>query len=223
MSDYKVTDTELTAVADAIRSKGGTEAQLEWSSGFVSAIGAISTGTTPTGNINITDMQSTDVSAYATAQVVDADLVAGNIKKDVNILGIVGTYEASGNNVNHEELTPLHFDINNGFVSSGTWYNSGSTSYSDVYSVTAGENYIIHLGGTVGSRFRVMLSTTDPALATGNIEGLSIVDESNPSKYEILTVNAKMVVPAFTGFLTIMKDNTGTTNLKTYVLKFNEQ
>jgi hypothetical protein len=51
---------------------------------------------TPTGNINITDTQITDVSAYATAQVVDADLVAENIKKDVNILGVVGSYEGSG-------------------------------------------------------------------------------------------------------------------------------
>ena len=50
----------------------------------------------PSGNINITDMQSTDVSAYATAQIVDADLVAGNIKKDVDILGVTGTYEGSG-------------------------------------------------------------------------------------------------------------------------------
>lgn len=47
----------------------------------------------PTGNINITDMNQTNVAAYATAQVVDADLVAGNIKKDVNILGITGTFE----------------------------------------------------------------------------------------------------------------------------------
>lgn len=44
MSQYVVTDTELTAVADAIRSKGGTEADLEWPSEFVSAIGAITTG-----------------------------------------------------------------------------------------------------------------------------------------------------------------------------------
>lgn len=51
---------------------------------------------TPTGNINITSTAQTDVSAYATAQVVDADLVAGNIKKDVDILGVVGTYEGSG-------------------------------------------------------------------------------------------------------------------------------
>lgn len=50
----------------------------------------------PTGNINITTTNQTNVKDYATAQVVDADLVAGNIKKDVNILGVVGTYEGSG-------------------------------------------------------------------------------------------------------------------------------
>lgn len=53
-------------------------------------------GVTPTGNINITSTAQTDVSAYATAQVVDDDLVASNIKKDVDILGVVGTYEGGG-------------------------------------------------------------------------------------------------------------------------------
>lgn len=49
---------------------------------------------TPTGNINITDTAETNVTAYATAQVVDENLVAGNIKKDVTILGVTGSYEA---------------------------------------------------------------------------------------------------------------------------------
>lgn len=48
----------------------------------------------PTGKKSITDMTETDVSAYATAQVSDENLVAGNIKKDVTILGVTGTYEA---------------------------------------------------------------------------------------------------------------------------------
>ena len=48
----------------------------------------------PTGKKEITDTEETDVSAYATAQVVDANLIAGNIKKDVTILGVTGTYEA---------------------------------------------------------------------------------------------------------------------------------
>lgn len=47
----------------------------------------------PTGKKSITDMTETDVAEYATAQVVDANLVAGNIKKDVTILGVTGTLE----------------------------------------------------------------------------------------------------------------------------------
>lgn len=42
--DYKVTDTELTGIANAIRTKGGTQAQLEFPTGFETAIGNISSG-----------------------------------------------------------------------------------------------------------------------------------------------------------------------------------
>ena len=44
MSNYLVTDTDLTSVADAIRTKGGTSAQLTFPAGFVSAVEAIETG-----------------------------------------------------------------------------------------------------------------------------------------------------------------------------------
>lgn len=44
MADYLTTDTDLTTVADAIRTKGGTSAALEWPSGFASAIATIPTG-----------------------------------------------------------------------------------------------------------------------------------------------------------------------------------
>ena len=47
-----------------------------------------------TGKKEITGTAEVDVTAYATAQVVDANLVAGNIKKDVVILGVTGSYEA---------------------------------------------------------------------------------------------------------------------------------
>lgn len=43
---YIVTSEELTDVADAIRTKGGTSAALVWPSGYVDAIGAISGGST---------------------------------------------------------------------------------------------------------------------------------------------------------------------------------
>lgn len=44
MSNYLVTDTDLTSVANAIRTKGGTSAALEFPFGFVSAVQAIPTG-----------------------------------------------------------------------------------------------------------------------------------------------------------------------------------
>ena len=53
-------------------------------------------GSTPTGKKEITSTAEVNVASYATAQVVDADLVASNIKKDVDILGVVGSYEGGG-------------------------------------------------------------------------------------------------------------------------------
>ena len=44
MADYLVTDTELTSIADAIRTKGGTSAALTFPAGFVSAVNDIPAG-----------------------------------------------------------------------------------------------------------------------------------------------------------------------------------
>lgn len=46
----------------------------------------------PSGSINITSTEEIDVSEYATAQIVDANLKAENIKEGVIILGITGEY-----------------------------------------------------------------------------------------------------------------------------------
>lgn len=46
----------------------------------------------PTGKLSITGTAEVDCSEYATAQVSDANLTAGNIKKDVTILGVTGSY-----------------------------------------------------------------------------------------------------------------------------------
>jgi len=129
MADYLTTDTELTSVADAIRSKGGTSASLVYPSGFVSAIQAISTGTdvsdttAAAGDVrtgkyfytaagvkaqgSIADQAAQTITPGTTDQTIaagkylagaqtikgDADLVAGNIKKDVTIFGVTGTFE----------------------------------------------------------------------------------------------------------------------------------
>lgn len=87
--------SKIQALITAANAKTGeTDATL--TDAVQSLVDGYGGGITPTGNINITDTNVTDVTNYATAQVVDADLIASNIKKDVNILGVVGTFEGGG-------------------------------------------------------------------------------------------------------------------------------
>ena len=74
--DSSQLDSDLTSIANAIRAKGGTSAQMAFPAGFVSAVQAIPAGTTPTGTkqISITQNGTTteDVTNYASAQITVA-------------------------------------------------------------------------------------------------------------------------------------------------------
>lgn len=71
--DSSQLDADLTSVANAIRTKGGTSASLAFPADFVSAVQAIPTGTTPTGTKQISITQNgtitEDVAAYANAEI----------------------------------------------------------------------------------------------------------------------------------------------------------
>lgn len=67
----------------------------------INVTGNYNKSASPTGNINITSVEETDVYNYATAKVVDANLKAENIKNGVIILGITGEY--TGENEETEE------------------------------------------------------------------------------------------------------------------------
>lgn len=69
--------------------------------------GTVNEGINPSGNINITDTQSTNVTNYATAQVVDANLVASNIKDGVSILGVTGEVVEANLELNTEFYSPI--------------------------------------------------------------------------------------------------------------------
>ena len=74
MSNYLVTDTDLTSVADAIREKGGTSAALEFPDGFVDAIDDIETGggdtnpTAPENDVIFIDYDGTIRYSYTAAE-----------------------------------------------------------------------------------------------------------------------------------------------------------
>ena len=73
-------------------------------------------GAQPTGKKEITSTAEVNVANYATAQVVDADLIAGNIKKDVDILGVVGSYEAAASDFSTAEVTLVNSGMNTTFL-----------------------------------------------------------------------------------------------------------
>lgn len=78
MSNYLATDTDLTAVADAIRTKGGTSASLAFPAGFVSAIADIPTGGGSTepkqiNDVNFFDYDGTIVYNYKAADFLALD------------------------------------------------------------------------------------------------------------------------------------------------------
>lgn len=76
MSKYFVDGQDLSDIADAIRTGLATTASLEFPDDFVTGIGNISGGTTPTGektiNISANGTTTEDVTNYATAKVVAA-------------------------------------------------------------------------------------------------------------------------------------------------------
>lgn len=95
--------------------------------------GTLVKGITPSGKKTITSTAETDVTNFATAQVVDDNLVASNIKKGVSILGITGTFEATLPTLNAPTISLSNSTVtitnpvtNGSFVSGYDVYKNGT-------------------------------------------------------------------------------------------------
>lgn len=80
MADYLVTDTELTNIANAIRTKGGTNSSLSFPTGFVNAIGNITTSSEPakSNDVNFYDYDGTIVYSYSAADFAQLSAMPAN-------------------------------------------------------------------------------------------------------------------------------------------------
>lgn len=163
-------------------------------------------GITPTGTINITDTSLTDVSDYANAQVVDADLIASNIKKDVNILGVTGTFEGGGSTPT-KGFVPTAWD-SAGNVTSGVWYGSTMPERAiGVYNDDSQTSYTKNLGSVDISGLQ-----TIPKYAFAFCRKLSAVNFSD----ELTTIDNFGF--SRTGFVSLVLPNSVTT-LGTYAFR----
>lgn len=102
MADYKVTDTQLVQIADAIRSKGGTSASIVFPSGFISAVEAIPSGTSMSLiskeiSENGTYLPSSDNADAFSSVVVDVPTGGGGVYVSKTITEN-GTYKPSDDN-----------------------------------------------------------------------------------------------------------------------------
>lgn len=100
MADYKATTAEFQSVANAIRTKGGTSAQLEWPTGFVSAVQAI-----PTGSGVVQPLSVTQNGTYNPPSGVD-----GYAPVTVNVSG------GGGGSVTEVYIEPSSSDVPEGNV-----------------------------------------------------------------------------------------------------------
>lgn len=84
MADYLTTDSELTSIANAIRTKGGTSAALAYPTEFIQAIEAIET---------IPDTQTKTVNPSESTQTVTPD--SGKLLSAVTVTAVSSNYVGS--------------------------------------------------------------------------------------------------------------------------------
>ena len=108
---------------------------------------------------------------------------------------------------------PHAFDINKGYVDGSAWrFEPSSAAFSDVYNVKAGYKYLLTLGEQVGSRFKVMFTSTDVSKASADVTGTTITDISNPAIYESVEYT-----PSSNGYIVVTKDSNGNSGIRTYL------
>lgn len=170
--------TIFTNIANAIRTKKETSAKY-LPENMAEEISTIETGITPSGKIEITNTEEINVTNYETAQVVDSNLSAENIKEGVSILGKVGTFKGDGDTTQEDGLITGELSgdyTNDRIISIGSYafyYFSKLTSVS-FPQVTSVESYAFN-GCSKLASVNIPNATKIGGIAFGNCSKLTSV------------------------------------------------
>lgn len=201
-TDYLVTDTELTDIADAIRAKGGTSAQLSFPNGYTTAIAAIPTGINPSGTINITSAGTTDVTNYAIASVA---------------AGTEGTPTATKGAVNNHAIAVTPSVTNSaGYIAGGTKTGTAvsvaaSEVVSGTYTVTGSgtKDVTNYASASIASGSASTPATTVTANPTISVSNGGLITASvSTTKSVTPSVSAGWVASGTAGTITVSGSNT---------------
>ncbi|MBR2697526.1 MAG: hypothetical protein IKE76_02965 [Clostridia bacterium] len=157
MANYLTTDTDLGAVADAIRTKGGTSAALAFPADFLTAIAAIPSGGGTIGNI--IDYEQVVPSSNATsANRLDVQLTPN----DNCILAILAhTYPTAASNL-YKAIC---------FVRHCNYMSLSTNGY--------GLNLLMRSDGTIGTdRTMATFNKTTGVLSIGGDYGVFVAGEA---------------------------------------------
>jgi len=117
-----------------------------------------------------------------------------------------------------QRLTPIEYDLDNGgYLAGSTWTPTGGDgTKTDVYQVEANKRYIVLLGATFGNRFRVAFFRQNPAEATEELHGTTIVDNTpSPRAYAC----SQPYLTTANGYIVVGKCNNNVSGLFTYVFE----
>lgn len=123
MAEYLVNDTDMTAVADAIRTKGGTTGALMFPDGFVNAVEAIGAGSGESGDggvegsnglvvgsVNLHDPSSITEGYYVTSAGNEVAYASWSISNYIPVKG--GKWYCISTDINRSEYCFYDVDKN---------------------------------------------------------------------------------------------------------------
>lgn len=188
-------DADLSSVADAIRTKGGTSAALAFPSGFVDAIDAIETGG---GGSSYSDM----VSAFAKQEI------SGDIVLDSSVTGFPHTYFMSGQ--------PISSFRGDGIVGLGNYSFSQCTSLVTIHFPNLTSLYATHCFDGCSA----LTMACFPKLGTGSTQYTYTATFYNCSSLQSADLGTLGDTSRGRGLNN--QDFYGCTNLKTLILRKND-